>query len=75
MNCFKCIWAHLRRTKQCDVDAYNKRIEEEVKEHWKGNAIALKELVYERWTSPSDKNEQDGKYDFVVFIDIVTIIP
>lgn len=71
MNCFKCIWAHLRRTKQRDVDAYNKRIEEEVKEHWKGNAIALKELVYERWTSPNDKNEQDGKYDFVVFIDIV----
>ncbi len=71
MNCFKCIWAHLRRTMQCDANAYNKRMEEEVNEHWKGNAIALKELVYERWTCGSDKIEQDEKYNYVVFIDIV----
>jgi hypothetical protein len=71
MNCFKCIWAHLRRTTQCDVNAYNKRIEEEVKAHWKDNAIALKELVYERWTCGSDKIEQEEKYNYVVFIDIV----
>ena len=69
MTCFKCIWEHLCGT-SCDVDAYNKKIAEEVQSHWKDNTIALKELVYERWTPSSDKGEQDKKYDFVVFIDI-----
>ena len=55
-----------------DVKDYRTRLEAEVEGHWKGHAIRLKELIWERWQEPPTDNHgaADMEANYLVFIDI-----
>lgn len=67
------MWKWIQKTcnpKGYAIREYNAEVEKSIKEHWIGQPIRMRHLIWERWSAKPEDGSLIDDYNFVIFIDI-----